>query len=204
MDRNGHKMKQQKRKRRKRKSQRNRIIGLVVCLLLVLGAGFALYKVIKAENFEKNGTEFLEQKEYDKAIEEFEKIVAKGTETEEGYLGIGLARYEQGNYKEALKAFEKAIQKEDYQTAEVYRLMGICSMELEDEQKALNSFNLGIARTKEEKGCEEIAKEMQRNVVTCYERLEDWENACKKAEEYVKLYPEDEEMQKEVQFLRSR
>ncbi len=204
MDRNGHKMKQQKRKRRKRKSQRNRIIGLVVCLLLVLGAGFALYKVIKAENFEKNGTELLEQKEYDKAIEEFEKIVAKGTETEEGFLGIGLARYEQGNYKEALKAFEKAIQKEEYQTAEVYRLMGICSMELEDEQKALNSFNLGIARTKEEKGCEEIAKEMQRNVVTCYERLEDWENACKKAEEYVKLYPEDEEMQKEVQFLRSR
>ena len=63
MDRNGHKMKQQKRKRRKRKSQRNRIIGLVVCLLLVLGAGFALYKVIKAENFEKNGTELLEQKE---------------------------------------------------------------------------------------------------------------------------------------------
>lgn len=191
MDRNEYRMKQKK-KRRKRKSQRNKMVWSVVCLLLVLGAGFALYKMITAENFEKNGTGFLEQKEYEKAIAEFEKIVSKGTEPEDGYLGIGLAKYEQGEYKEALKAFEKAIQKETHQTAEVYRLMGICDMELEDYQKALNSFNLGIA------------KEMRRSVVACYEQTEDWENACQKAEEYMKLYPEDTEMQKEFQFLRSR
>ena len=203
MDRNEYRMKQKK-KRRKRKSQRNKMVWSVVCLLFVLGAGFALYKVITAENFEKNGTEFLEQKKYEKAIAEFEKIVSKGTEPEDGYLGIGLAKYEQGEYKEALKAFEKAIQKETHQTAEVYRLMGICDMELEDYQKALNSFNLGIAKTEEEKDCEEIAKEMRRSVVACYEQTEDWENACQKAEEYMKLYPEDTEMQKELQFLRSR
>ena len=77
-------------------------------------------------------------------------------------------------------------------------------------EKCLAEYNLGSLEEARDlclsKGvdCEKIAKEMRRSVVTCYEQTEDWENACQKAEEYMKLYPEDTEMQKELQFLRSR
>lgn len=203
-------MKERNKKEKKEKDKKvrkSRILWVIGCILVLLGIGFTVYtKHTKKEpeNFGEKGKKYLEQKEYDKAAEVFEKMISEGEETEEGNLGIGLVKYEQGDYRSALEAFEKAIQQEDYQTTEVYRLMGICSMQLEDYQKALNSFNLGLTKAEAETGCEEIAKEMLRNEVTCYEKLEDWENACKKAEEYIALYPEDQDMQKEAQFLRTR
>ena len=51
---------------------------------------------------------------------------------------------------------------------------------------------------------DDMKQEIQFNVIVCYEKLEDWDNAKAKLEDYVTAYPDDEKAAKEAEFLKTR
>ena len=54
----------------------------------------------------EKGLEYLQEEEYDKAIEEFQKAVDKDDNPGDAYRGIGIAKWEQEDYEGALEAFK--------------------------------------------------------------------------------------------------
>ena len=187
---------------------KKRRIILLLFLAILLGfcawAYFGGHLFGSKDSLLEKGTQLLEEEKYDEAIETFEKALSKDEDAGDAYLAIGLAYYQQGEYGKALDALKQAVKTDDGKVVEAYRLMGNCSMEQGDYQGALNSFNLGVLMAEDSADCEAIEQEMRRNEIVCYEKLEDWESASQKAEEYLTSYADDEEVQKEAQFLRTR
>ena len=49
-----------------------------------------------------------------------------------------------------------------------------------------------------------MKKEMKYNLIVAYEKMEDWESAEVKLEEYLESYPNDKAAKKEAEFLETR
>lgn len=185
---------------------KKRLSVMMICIMiLITGCSGMEFSLQKKENILKSATELLEAQKYEEAVAKFEEAIAQGDKTGDAYKGIGFARYETGEYEQALDAFETALKNNTEKTPEIYHLMGICDMQLEDYQSALNNFNLGITIAGQaQEDHSSIVQEMKFNEIVCYEKLLDWKNASAKAQEYAAQYPEDEKGQKEAQFLRTR
>lgn len=158
-------------------------------------------------NYVKDGTELLEQGEYQEAIEEFGKAVEKEKDAPEAYRGIGMAYYEMNEYELALENLQTALDLGAVKTPAVYNLIGVCDMNLGNYSDALEAFQTGcvLAETEdEETDFSELVQEMTYNQVVCYEKMADWEGAKTIIREYISLYPDDAEAQKEAEFLETR
>ena len=149
----------------------------------------------------EKGLEYLQEEEYDKAIEEFQKAVDKDDNPGDAYRGIGIAKWEQEDYEGALEAFKSALENGAEKTGTLYNFIGCCALRVGDAAAALNYFNLGISQ---EDISEELLQEMKFNGVSAYEQMEDWESAMSKLQEYLQEYPDDEKAQKEMTFLETR
>ena len=149
----------------------------------------------------EKGLEYLQEEEYDKAIEEFQKAVDKDDNPGDAYRGIGIAKWEQEDYEGALEAFKSALENGAEKTGTLYNFIGCCALRVGDASSALNYFNLGISQ---EDNSEELLQEMKFNVVSAYEQMEDWESAMSKLQAYLQEYPDDEKAQKEMTFLETR
>lgn len=164
------------------------------------------------------GYELLEAGEYAAANEEFESALAQAEETSakkadeksekyiatQAYQGLGMSSYELEEYQKCVEYLKLAIEEGESQTAMVYDLLGISSMKLDDYESAVNYFEQGLTLETDVENSEKMYKEMRYNKVVCYEQLADWEAARTEAEAFLALYPEDEEMQKEYTFLKTR
>ena len=78
-------------------------------------------------------------------------------------------------------------------------------MKLQQYQDALDSFGQALLLSEmnaEDHG--ELIRELRFNEIVCYEKLSDWRTAKIKEDEYLTLYPDDEVMQKESLFLKTR
>ena len=157
----------------------------------------------------KEGTEALEQGDYQKAREIFQ--TAAGDEDQEkaaeAFRGLGMACYEAEDYSAALEAFQAALDQGADQTVQIYNLMGICGMKTEDYESALEFFQAGLALADSASGEEtdqELIQEMRYNEIVCCERNADWESAKQKIAGYLEDYPGDETAQKEAEFLETR
>ncbi len=185
---------------------------------LVLSAAAACF-ITSCTNDVKDGTELLEQGDFQKAVTIFEQAAEKaekeGERAPEAYRGIGMAYYAQEDYENARVNLQKALDEGGLETPVVYNLIGVCSMKLEDYDGALAAFEQGIGLpesgviskgTKEEQTADygEVIQEMKFNRVVCYEKKLDWENAKAAMAEYSSQYPDDTEAQKEAEFLSTR
>lgn len=157
--------------------------------------------LIGCASYAEKGTDLLEEEKYEEAAEKFQKGIEKNKDLAENYRGLGLAYWELGDYENAEKAFQSALENEAEGTGALYNLMGLCNMELEDYEGALNYFRLGIAS---EDAGEKLIQEMEYNEIVAYENLRDWETAKHKMEQYIEKYPDDEKAAKEAAFLRTR
>lgn len=168
-------------------------------------------------NSAKSGVEALKAGDYKEAQAQFEKLTEEkdAKKAAEGYRGLALTYYEQKEYGAALDAFQKAVDGGAVQTTQIYNLMGVCAMQTEDYEAALEYIQAGLAlsetdasgeeeNAENEKDSAEMIREMRYNEVVCYEKLADWENAKQKASEYLTEYPEDTAMEKEAEFLETR
>lgn len=167
-------------------------------LLAILSAGLLL---TACGNPSKKGVEYLEKGEYEQAIDQFEQAVEKNKNVGDAYRGIGIAKWEQKDYKGARKAFKKALDNDAEKTGTIYNLIGNCDLKLGKAKEALNYYNLGLEQDDVSK---QMKKEMQYNSIVAYEKIGDLESAEVKLKEYLKSYPNDKAAKKEAKFLKTR
>lgn len=152
-------------------------------------------------NVYREGIESLQAGNYDAAIEQLTQAVEKERNVADSYRGMGIAYWEKGDYSKASQAFESALSNGAQETGAIYDLLGACRMKLADYTGAIEYYEKGIA---EEGSTEEMIREMRFNVIVSYEKLEDWESARAKLDEYIVAYPDDAQAQKEIDFLKTR
>ena len=186
---------------------------------LVLSLASVCLLTACSKNLIKEGTEQLEQGDYEKAVTAFEQAAEdaekEGDRAPEAYRGIGMACYAQEDYEGTRQNLQKALDEGGLETPVIYNLIGVSSMKLEDYDGALAAFSKGIELpesgtvsrgTKQETEADysEVIREMKFNRVVCFEKKLDWENAKAAMAEYASQYPDDAEAQKEAEFLSTR
>lgn len=149
----------------------------------------------------EEGLKLLEAGDYEASVDKFKEAAEKEKNAGEAYRGIGIAKWELGQYEAARNAFASALENEADKTATIYNFLGNCEMQLGNAKAALNYYNLGIA-------CEDCSKEMKQemefNVIAAYEQCGEWENAKAKLSEYTSAYPEDARAAKEAEFFETQ
>ena len=95
-------------------------------------------------NTVKDGTEALEQGDYDTAIASFEEAAGSDDKEEaaEGYCGLGMTYYEQKQYDQALEMLEKAFDNGTVKTAEWFKKED--GSEYNEDSVTLEEFLLNI------------------------------------------------------------
>lgn len=164
---------------------------LVVATMLVVGCGANV----------NNGIELLEEENYEEAIKCFEKDIEKGKNLAEAYRGLGLAKYELGEYEEAVEALENASKNKTEKNATFYSLMADSYMQVGEYERALAYYSKAAMR---EEITPELKQENAFNEIAIYQELGEWDIVKEKAEAYVKAYPDDDRMDKTMEFLETR
>lgn len=167
------------------------IIGIMILTMLLCGCSSNL----------EDGVALLEQGKFEEAIVAFEAQVEEEKKLGEAYRGIAIANYELGNYEEVVGNFEKALENEAKETAAMYHLMASACMQCEDYENAMKYYELVLGM---EDCTEEIKKEIMFNKIAIYEQSADWEAAKEAVNTYLELYPDDERVIKEAEFLETR
>jgi len=150
---------------------------------------------------ELSGTELLEQGSYEAAVEKFEEAIDAGRNIEEAYRGLGIAYWEMEDYQRARGAFSKALNNGAEETGTIYNFLGVCDLKMGYMENALEWFDKGLET---EGNSEEMIREMEFNQIAAYEGLEDWDKVREKLDSYLAKYPDDEQAQKEADFLETR
>lgn len=181
---------------------------LISATLLLSGCGSAAAKA------EEKAEAYIAAGDYSKAAEELTNVISKAdTDSADDVELLINAYYIRGDCYKKLGNTDSAAT--DYRTAlsedlkdrgfavEVtavrYLRRGLVYVSSEDWQNALESFKGGLA-------CQEVScgKELLRNEIVCYEKLNDYDTARTLLSEYVSKYPEDSEMLTEYDFLQTR
>ncbi len=149
----------------------------------------------------KDGIENLQNGQYKEAVGHFEKAVEEEYGVGDAYRGIGIAKWETGDYEGAVSAFEAALGNGSQEDGTIYHLLGACKMQLGEWSSAIEYYEKAISQG----DCEgEELQEMKFNVIAAYEELKDWESAKAKLAEYTAEYPDDAQAAKEAEFLETR
>lgn len=95
----------------------------------------------------------------------------------------------------------KAVSAGTKETGTICNMMAVCKMQTENYEDAISYYEKALDHS----DCsDDMKQEIQFNVIVCYEKLEDWDNAKAKLEDYVTAYPDDEKAAKEAEFLKTR
>lgn len=152
----------------------------------------------------EDGTKLMEEGKYKEAAEAYQEAIDDEKDVAEAYLGKGMAYYEQEEYPAAKQALSDALANGIEKTPIIYNMIAICDMEQGNVDTALSSYEAGIALAGQSDEYAKVVQEMEFNVIVCYEKQTDWENAKAKMAEYISKYPDDEDAQKEAAFLETR
>lgn len=222
-------------KRRRKRRQRRLILGLGLLILLILTAavgvtisGYKKNREISA--LQTEGIDFLDQGNYDAAVQSFTQILEKskgkvGKREKTVLLYKAEAEYKNDDYQAALETCEILI-KADGEKDQYLKLKSQCQMELEDYQAALTYqplapvvYNRMAVQAINEKryedalslienglaaGESEASRSLEANQAIAYEWLGDYEKALALFESYVQKYGSDEKIDKEIEFLKTR
>lgn len=147
------------------------------------------------------GKSLLEEGNYEEASEVFEKATKDSDMEKEAYRGLGISYYELEQYDKAVPAFESALEKGAEATPELYNLLGISYMQTGEYEKAADSFETG---SQMEGAGDDLKKEMAYNQIFCLEKAGKYTEAKAKADAYLQIWPDDEEVKKETEFLETQ
>lgn len=148
----------------------------------------------------KEGISYLEEEKWEEAISSFEEEIKKDKHLDEAYRGIGIAKFELGEYEEAIENLEMALQHEAEETASMYGVLGDCRFKLKEYEKALEYYEKALQL----ECTEELKQELLWNEIAAYEELGQWDAVKEKASLYKETYPEDTSIDKTMEFLETR
>ena len=148
------------------------------------------------------GKAYYYQGKYDDAMEMFNSAEKNGEADAIYYKGVVYAK--KGDNKSALKQYKKYADKESAlakatKKSDVYDKIAKCYMLEEDYDNALLYVRKGLKADDQTAGVKLLKKQ-----VILYEKTGNYKDALKCAREYVKKYPDDKEMKKEVRFIKTR
>ncbi len=174
----------------------------------------------------------LQQGDSNGAAEVLKNALAIKTESNEDYYNVAILHFYQGNndtakvelatalengftgayyylgeiamiekdYEAAVSNYEQYIQNtSNLKSAVVYNQLGEAYLQLKNYEKALKAFEEGIKLNDSA-----IMQALKYNEIIALEHQGDFEQAYKKANKYLKQYPDDEGMKKEIEFLKTR
>src|SRR3989337_4477012 len=109
-------------------------------LKLISVVGIALIVFICHYGYAKDisvvGDKYFENRQWDKAVDEYEKLLSKNKNQPEIYFKLGNAYSKKGDLEKAIEAFNKATQlKPDY--SEAYQRLSEVSMQIEVHEDEL-------------------------------------------------------------------
>lgn len=164
---------------------------------------------------EKKADSYLKEGNYAEAISLYEEIVSEKDsdsareKNERLYSRMGVAYCGLEDYVSAVDCFEKAasFSKESRLPKEelpaqifAYNELGLSYLKASEYEKALEAILTGLSLEPEE----EQKKTLVKNKIVVLEYLSRFEEAFTECESYMEAYPEDEEMLKEYEFLKTR
>jgi tetratricopeptide (TPR) repeat protein len=137
------------------------------------------------------------QEEYDKALSELNESLADGFQEANYYIGE-IYRIKK-DYPKAIYYYENYIKEGSLQSPNIYNQIAVCELKVGDYENALNYLEKGLSFHHVS-----MQKTLLRNEIITYERLGNYQKANEKTEEYLSLYPKDEEALKEAAFIDTR
>lgn len=164
---------------------------------------------------EKKADSYLKEGNYAEAISVYKGLVSgKDSDSakeknERLYSRMGVAYCGMENYEAAIDCFEKAasfskegrLSKEELPTQIFsYNEQGLNYLKASEYEKALEVILKGLSLEPEE----EPKKTLVKNKIIVLEHLARFEEAFAECESYIGSYPEDEQMLKEYEFLKTR
>ena len=196
----------------KKKSSKKIIIALVsVAIIVIIGAGAALfgrYYFSPAKKFERalsNGYKALVEKNWEEALESFDKAIVMDNDSFNAYYGklqacleIDDQEQKEEVYAEVIDVIEgldeEAIEENQEDIVEIY-LESTNSVYADDEEKAVTILEKGYNLTADDKIKGKLIDIYADNVYDSIES-EDFDNAFAKVDKLIKLDEKDKKVQK--------
>lgn len=150
-----------------------------------------------AQDYCQRGRIYYYMEDYDNARKELTKASEKGSA--EAELLLGMVCLAQGDTAAARSMYQDYLNLEEVSKAPGYNGMALCDLADGDPDSALANIASGLEYAEMDE-----MQELLFNEIVAYEKKLDFSTAYTKAQEYVKMYPDDEEAQKELIFLKSR
>lgn len=153
-------------------------------------------KAKSPEDYYNKGRVYYHLEEYEKA----EKALKQAWKEEyaPALVYLGKVYLEAGDLEKASAMYKKCLKQEDLK-AEGYNGLAYCAMEQGDYPGALSYVEKGL----KEKNTE-VQQALLFNEIVIYEKQKDFASAKAKMQEYLELYPADEEAVRENYFLQTR
>lgn len=145
-----------------------------------------------------SGKAYYYLEEYDNALSAFKKAVKDGSD--EALYYTGLTYVAKSDYNSAKKQFKEYISNENSaKNPDAYIQISNCLIEVQDYEQALNYVNKGLAL-----GTTTAERSLLKNSVIIYEKMGQYKKALNAAKKYVKSYPDDKSMRRELSFIKTR
>lgn len=150
----------------------------------------------KAEDYCDRGLVYYYMEDYETSASELVEATKQGST--EAYLYLGMVYLAKSDVSNARAMYQEYIN-EGSSPAKGYNGLVLCDIKEQNYTNALANIESGISVANTE--------EMQNllfNEVVVYEKQLDFATALRKAEEYLKIFPDDSVMEKELAFLKTR
>lgn len=178
-----------------------------------------IYEAYLEQDLEADGTRYLEQvldgnagtaKEHcergriyyymgDYENAEAELTAAIDSRYREAMLVMGQVDLAREDVDGARAWFQEYLEKEKKNTSGGYNGLVLCDLAEENYESALENVQRGLAEAQSDQ-----MQELLFNEVVIYEKSLDFQTAQEKADEYLQMFPDDERMRTEKEFLDSR
>jgi tetratricopeptide (TPR) repeat protein len=149
-----------------------------------------------AEDYYDRGRVYYYMEDYTNAREELIQASNKGST--EALLQLGMVYLAQNDTSNARAMYQEYIGKVGT-SASGYNGLALCDMAEGNYDSALSDISSGIPSATTEE-----MQDLLYNEIVIYEKKLDFATAYQKAQEYVDMFPEDEEAARELTFLKSR
>lgn len=150
-----------------------------------------------AEDRCSRGQVYYYMQDYENAKKELTRAAEQ--ESQEAKLLLGMVYLAQGDTANARSMYQEYIDGEGSVPAKGYNGLALCDIADGAYDSALDNISKGIAEADTED-----RQDLLFNEIVVYEKQLDFASALTKAQEYVEMFPEDEEAAKELIFLQSR
>lgn len=146
----------------------------------------------------QQGKAYYYMSDYDNASSKLELAVKKGNQ--EALYYQGMIKMGEKDYYGAVDLFKMYLRDNtSLDIPEVYNQIAGCYIETGDYKEAQNYINEGLSL-----GNTSAVQMLRKNQVILYEKSGSYKKAAKEAKEYIKSYPADKGMKKELNFIRTR